>query len=75
MDFSQLDKHIETLKNCQYIQDANAVKIICDMAKSLLAREENVIYLSAPITVRQIPKINYFILNRFVVIFMVNFTI
>ena len=56
MDFSQLDKHIETLKNCQYIQDANAVKIICDMAKSLLAREENVIYLSAPITVRKFKK-------------------
>jgi serine/threonine-protein phosphatase 4 catalytic subunit len=51
MDFSQLDKHIETLKNCQYIQDANAVKIICDMAKSLLSKEENVIYLSAPITI------------------------
>ena len=56
MDFSQLDKHIETLKNCQYIQDANAVKIICDMAKSLLSKDENVIYLSAPITVRQIPN-------------------
>ena len=56
MDFSQLDKHIETLKNCQYIQDANAVKIICDMAKSLLSKEENVIYLSSPITVRKFQK-------------------
>ena len=74
MDFSQLDKHIETLKNCQYIQDANAVKIICDMAKSLLSKEENVIYLSAPITVRKF-KNNSFLFNRFVVIFMVNFMI
>ena len=56
MDSSQLDKHIETLKTCQYIQDANAVKIICNMAKNLLSKEENVIYLNAPITVRQFYK-------------------
>ena len=74
MDFSELDKHIENLKNCQYIQDVNAVKIICEMAKKLLSQEENIIYLNAPIIVRQIK--NYLlIINRFVVIFTVNFMI
>ena len=53
MDPAELDKHIEGLKNCQYIEDANKVKIICEMAKSLLKKEENVIYLNAPITVRK----------------------
>jgi hypothetical protein len=53
MDFSELDKHIENLKNCEYIQDPNKVKIICDMAKTILSKEENVIYLNAPITVRK----------------------
>ena len=53
MDFSELDQHIENLKNCQYIQDINKVKIICEMAKNLLSKEENIIYLNAPITVRK----------------------
>ena len=58
MDFSELDQHIENLKNCQYIQDINKVKIICEMAKNLLSKEENIINLNAPITVRKI-KIFY----------------
>ena len=45
--------NIENLKNCEYIQDPNKVKIICDMAKTILSKEENVIYLNAPITVRK----------------------
>ena len=56
MDNSVLDKHIEGLKNCQYIQDPNAVKTICEMARQLLSKEENIIYLNAPITVRLIKK-------------------
>ena len=53
MDFKELDKHIEKLKNCEYIQDANAVKKICEMAKISLMKDENIIYLNAPITVRK----------------------
>ena len=63
MDFSELDQHIENLKNCQYIQDINKVKIICEMAKNLLSKEENIINLNAPITVR---KINIFYISQIV---------
>ena len=60
MDFKELDKHIEKLKNCEYIKDANAVKKICEMAKISLMKEENIIYLNAPITVRKKKiKINF----------------
>ena len=52
MDNTELDKHIETLKKCEYINDANAVKRLCDRAKELLSKEENVIYLKTPIIVR-----------------------
>jgi serine/threonine-protein phosphatase 2A catalytic subunit len=53
MDEAQLDKYIETLKKCEYISDPNAVKLLCDRAKELLSKEENVIPLKAPITVRK----------------------
>ena len=56
MDSSELDQHIENLKKCQYIKDINKVKIICEMAKNLLSKEENIIYLNAPITVRKNKK-------------------
>ncbi len=74
MDNTELDKHIETLKKCEYISDQNAVKRLCDKAKELLSQEENVVYLDIPITVRKkiIVRINIF---RFVVIFMENFMI
>jgi hypothetical protein len=52
MDNAELDKHIETLKKCEYINDANAVRRLCEKAKELLSKEKNVIHLSAPITVR-----------------------
>ena len=52
MDNAELDKHIETLKKCEYISDANAVKRLCDKAKDLLTKEENVVYLNSPINVR-----------------------
>jgi hypothetical protein len=51
MDNAELDKHIANLKNCEYI-DINAVKRLCDKAKELLSKEENIIYLNSPITVR-----------------------
>jgi serine/threonine-protein phosphatase 4 catalytic subunit len=48
---AELDKYIEQLKSCKYIQDDRAVKKLCEKAKELLMKEENVIYLNAPITV------------------------
>ena len=54
---SELDKYIESLKKCEYIQDDKAVKKLCEKAKELLMKEENIIYLNAPITVRK--KIKY----------------
>jgi serine/threonine-protein phosphatase 4 catalytic subunit len=53
---SELDKYIEQLKSCKYIQDDRAVKKLCEKAKELLMKEENIIYLNAPITVRKIFK-------------------
>ena len=50
---AELDKYIEQLKSCKYIQDDRAVKKLCEKAKELLTKEENVIYLNAPITVRK----------------------
>ena len=49
---SELDKYIENLKKCEYIQDDKAVKKLCEKAKELLMKEENIIYLYSPITVR-----------------------
>ena len=50
---AELDKYIEQLKSCKYIQDDRAVKKLCEKAKELLSKEENIIYLNAPITVRK----------------------
>jgi hypothetical protein len=52
MDNAELDRHIEKLKRCEYINDINAVKRLCDKAKEILSKTENVLYLNAPITVR-----------------------
>ena len=68
---AELDKYIEHLKKCEYIQDDRAVKKLCEKAKELLTKEENIIYLNAPITVRKINIFKY----RFVVIFTANFMI
>ena len=51
-DNAELYKYIENLKKCEYIQDDKAVKTLCEKAKELLTKEENVIYLYSPITVR-----------------------
>ena len=67
---AELDKYIEKLKKCEYIQDDKAVKKLCEKAKELLMKEENIIYLYSPITVR-----NIIIIYRFVVIYMANFMI
>ena len=53
---AELDKYIEQLKSCKYIQDDRAVKKLCEKAKELLSKEENIIYLNAPITVRKNKK-------------------
>jgi len=47
---TDIDKYIEKLNKCEYIMEKE-VKILCDKAKDILANEENVIYLNAPITV------------------------
>jgi hypothetical protein len=43
-------QYIEKLKKCEYINERE-VKKLCDKAKEILINEENVIYLSSPITV------------------------
>lgn len=50
----ELDGFIEKLRKCEYIQDDKSVKTLCDKAKEILSKEENVIYLSTPITVTHI---------------------
>ena len=44
---------INTLIFFIFIQDDRAVKKLCEKAKELLMKEENIIYLNAPITVSQ----------------------
>ena len=36
---AELDKYIENLKKCEYIQDDKAVKKLCEKAKELLTKE------------------------------------
>ena len=55
----ELDSFIEKLRKCEYIQDDKSVKTLCDKAKEILSKEENVIYLSTPITVMHIYYITY----------------
>lgn len=63
----EIEKYIETLKKCEYIMEKE-VKFLCDKAKEILIKEENVVYLSSPITVKILVN------NRSAVIFMANFT-
>lgn len=53
---SEVDKYIETLEKCEYIKEKE-VKLLCDKAKEQLSKEENVIYLDAPITVSTLTSI------------------
>ena len=52
---SDLDKYIEKLEKCEYISEKD-VKILCTKAKEILSKEDNVIFLEAPITVCLIIK-------------------
>lgn len=62
---SNLEKYIETLEKCEYIKEKD-VKFLCDKAKEQLIKEENVIYLDAPITVSNSKNIYiYTILKSF----------
>lgn len=47
---NEVDKYIEKLYKCEYIMEKE-VKLLCEKAKEILLKEDNVIYLSAPITV------------------------
>ena len=51
MNNSKLDGHIKLLKECKYITGENEVKLLCDKAKELLIKENNVVLLNAPLTV------------------------
>ena len=42
----ELDQFIEKLQQCEYIQDDRSVKKLCEKAKEILSKEENVIYLN-----------------------------
>ena len=55
----KLDQFIEKLQQCEYIQDDKSVKELCEKAKEILSKEENLIYLNAPITVKNIKKLQY----------------
>ena len=46
----EIEKFIETLKKCEYITEIE-VKFLCEKAKEILIKEENVVYLQSPITV------------------------
>ena len=49
---AELDTWIEQLKNCKLLKESQ-VKLLCEKAKEILSKEENVIYLNAPITVKK----------------------
>jgi hypothetical protein len=46
----EVDKYIEKLRKCEYILEKE-VKKLCEKAKEILSKEENVIRLNTPITV------------------------
>lgn len=47
---ADLDRQIEQLKKCEYIKESE-VKALCDRAKEILMKEDNVVKVEAPITV------------------------
>jgi hypothetical protein len=47
---SEVEKYIDKLRKCEYIMEKD-VKLLCDKAKEIFSKEENVIYLNTPITV------------------------
>jgi serine/threonine-protein phosphatase 4 catalytic subunit len=53
---SDLDKDIEQLSKCEFINESEA-KLLCEKAKEILIEEGNVQKIRAPITVNLINKI------------------
>jgi serine/threonine-protein phosphatase 4 catalytic subunit len=51
---TDLDKQIEKLKECELIDEAE-VKALCAKVRELFSAEDNVLKLSAPITVKNSP--------------------
>jgi serine/threonine-protein phosphatase 2A catalytic subunit len=49
-DRHDLDKYISDLKNCKFLPESE-VKTICDRAKEILAKEDNVQNVRAPVTI------------------------
>jgi hypothetical protein len=49
---TEVDGYIERLNRCDYIMEKE-VKKLCEKAKEILSMDENVIYLSSPITVKK----------------------
>lgn len=47
---ADLDRQIEQLKRCEYIKESE-VKALCDRAKEILQKEDNVEKVEAPITI------------------------
>jgi len=47
---SDIDRHIETLRTCKPIPEAD-VKALCEKAKEILSAEESVLHAKAPITI------------------------
>jgi hypothetical protein len=66
----EVEKHIETLKKCEFIKEEKDVKKLCKKAKEILSQEDNVIYLKSPITVNVLIT-----LVRYVVTSTANFMI
>ena len=52
----EIEKYIEKLRKCEYIMEKE-VKLLCDKAKEIFSKEENVIYLNTPITVINLTNI------------------
>eukprot|EP00921_Rhytidocystis_pertsovi_P007662 GHVQ01012699.1.p1 GENE.GHVQ01012699.1~~GHVQ01012699.1.p1 ORF type:complete len:308 (+),score=27.01 GHVQ01012699.1:394-1317(+) len=50
VDMSELDRQIEQLRRCEYIKESE-VKVLCSMAKEILAEEANVQRVDAPVTI------------------------
>lgn len=50
-DYSNLDRQIEQLKQCEIIKE-NEVKALCAKAREILVEEGNVQRVDSPVTVR-----------------------
>ncbi|KAA0201418.1 hypothetical protein HAZT_HAZT007665 [Hyalella azteca] len=62
---SDLDRQIEQLRECEIIKE-NEVKALCAKAREILVEESNVQRVDSPITVCNVPYINYLFMGNFV---------